>query len=797
MRTKQLCTAAVLTSILLLLTVAAALAVGSNRMPPPPVVEEVLESAGPSASPPYPLQQSEASSPLTFVLATWGVPDSLDPHYQYNAASAEVIQQVYEPLIFPNREKTDEFVPMLATALPEVSPDGTDYTFTIRQGVKFHEGGDLTPSDVAYSFWRWMLQDRSGGPSWIILEPMLGYYAIDDVPGTDIERCQAMKDSVTYDNESWTVTFHLNRPFGPMMQILASPWASVLDQEWMAANGGWTGSCNTWRQFHDPEDIDSILYDQMNGTGPFEFQSWASGELRLVRNDEYWRTEPIWTGGPSGLARLEEVVFKYESDDQTREDMLANGQADYAYVPRQWVTDVNTLVRDEYDGGEMDPGKLTIVNSDGTLRSLKNLPSVGSADAFFTFDIEETSPYIGSGDWDGAGIPTDFFSDIHVRKAFNYCFDWDTYIAEAWLGEAEQRRGPIPRGVMGYTAAQEVYTHSLALCEDEFQQAWGGEVWSNGFSMTIAYNGGNTQRQAAAEIIEENVESITDTFHITVVDIPWSQFLDAILGSQLPLYAMGWVEDYHHPHNWVQPYMHPWGTWADGQNFPQTMNDEYEAKIGTCVALPAGSEAEQCYRDLQDMAHDDAIDIFMAQPLVRHYEQLWVNGYYHNPAYMGPYYLYATSKSVMETVTSEGGGSLAYTDTNELTTTLEIPAGAVTQTTELRYTPTPGVDGRPRNLIEIGHSFELTALISDTRESLTALDDDYTVAVSYGDTELGVAIEGTLALYYWDGSQWVKEPSSTVNTAANVVQATPSHFSEWAVLGDTNLSYLPMALSRY
>jgi peptide/nickel transport system substrate-binding protein len=691
-------------------------------------------------------------------------------------------------------------VPMLATALPEVSLAGTDYTFTIRQGVKFHEGGDLTPSDVAYSFWRWMLQDRSGGPSWIILEPMLGYYAIDDVPGTDLQRCQAVKGSVTYDNENWTVTFHLNTAFGPMTHILATSWASVLDQEWMAANGGWTGDCNTWRQFHDPEDIDSILYDQMNGTGPFEFQSWASGELRLVRNDDYWRTEPIWTGGPSGLARLEEVVFKYESDDQTREDMLANGQADYASVPRQWVTDVNELVRDQYDGGEMDPGKLAILNVDGNLRSFKNLPStgmVGSADAFFTFDVDGSSPYIGSGDWDGAGIPTDFFNDTHVRRAFNYCFDWDEYLAQAYGGEAEKRRGPIPRGVMGYTTAQEVYTHSLTLCEDEFEQAWGGQVWSNGFSMTIAYNGGNTQRQAAAEIIKENVESITDTFHITVTDLLWGDYVDAITGSELPLFLIGWIEDYHHPHNWVFPYMHPSGMWAQSQNFPQAKYDQYQAKIATCLALPVGSQAEQCYQDLQDMAHDDAIDIFIAQPLGRHYEQLSVNAYYHNPSYSGPYYFYATSKSVLETVTNEAGGSLTYTDTNELTTTLQVPAGAVTQTTELRYTPTPGVDGRPRDLIEIGHSFDLTALISDTRQSLTALDDDYTVAVSYGDTELGVAIEGTLALYYWDGSQWVKEPSSAVNTTTNVVQATPNHFSEWVVLGDTNLSYVPLALKRY
>ena len=55
-------------------------------------------------------------------------------------------------------------------------------------------------------------------------------------------------------------------------------------------------------------------------------------------------------------------------------------------------------------------------------------------------------------------------------------------------------------------------------------------------------------------------------------------------------------------------------------------------------------------------------------------------------------------------------------------------------------------------------------------------------------------MEETLALYSWDGSQWVKEPSSVVDTAANMVTAHPNHFSRWAVLGETRRVYLPLVL---
>ena len=639
MRQKELYISIALSMALLLIGTSAVLASASHSEPRSPGIGTGNLGATSPLPQTYPLLQATANSPAIFIRAAQPAVDSLDPHWQYDVTSAEVIQQVYEPLIFYDRQAIDEFVPMLAITLPEISPDHTVYTFTVRQGVEFHQGGSLTPSDVAYSFWRWMLQDRAYGPSWMILEALLGVYDIDDVAGTDSEKCQTVKDSVTFDNDYWTVTFHLTRAFHPLLDILVSPFASTLDQEWMASQGGWSGDCADWRSYHDPGHDDSILWNQMNGTGPFRLQSWTGDELTLARNNTYWRQEPAWEGGPSGVARLLGIVFKYESNAATRLDMLNTGQADSADVASDYITAANALVRDEYDGGEMDPDKLTVLNGDGTLRSFKNLPSLTSGDAFFTFDIAGDSTYIGSGALDGAGIPTNFFTDTHVRKAFNYCFDWDEYIARAYNGEAEQRRGPIPRGVMGYTTTQEVFTHSLALCEDEFEQAWGGEVWSSGFSMTIGYNTGNSRRQAAAEIIKENVESITDTFHITVVDLPWDDYRGAIAGSELPMFVMGWIEDYNHPNNWVHPYMHSQGVHASPQGFPQDMQDEFDDKIEECLGF-VGTQAEECYQDLQDMAHDYAIDIFMAQPVHRHYERLGVKGYYNNPVYMGPYYFY-------------------------------------------------------------------------------------------------------------------------------------------------------------
>jgi hypothetical protein len=68
------------------------------------------------------------------------------------------------------------------------------------------------------------------------------------------------------------------------------------------------------------------------------------------------------------------------------------------------------------------------------------------------------------------------------------------------------------------------------------------------------------------------------------------------------------------------------------------------------------------------------------------------------------------------------------------------------------------------------------------------------VSVQYTDREKGLVDESTLALYYWDGSAWVKEPSSVVDLGGNTVTATPGHFSVWAVLGEVRRVYLPLVV---
>jgi len=115
----------------------------------------------------------EIKNPDTFISVTIGDVDTLDPAYAYDTASGTQIGAIYEPLLWYDGASTSKFVPVLATEW-NISADGKTYRFKIRKGVKFHNGNDLTPEDVEYSFERGMVQDYGAGPQWMLFEPLLG-----------------------------------------------------------------------------------------------------------------------------------------------------------------------------------------------------------------------------------------------------------------------------------------------------------------------------------------------------------------------------------------------------------------------------------------------------------------------------------------------------------------------------------------------------------------------------------------------------------------------------------------------
>jgi peptide/nickel transport system substrate-binding protein len=684
MRTKLFVAASLL--IILSFVLGACAAPAAPTAPPPEkVVETVVQTVEvvkegqtvvvtATPPPPAPAMEFKSKDATTYTTATFGDPETLDPALDYETAGGSIVFNVYETLIFYNRENPTEFVPQLAEEVPSVdnggiSADGKTYTFKIRKGVKFQDGTDLTPDDVAYTLQRGLLQGGTSSPQWLLTEPFLGAGTsdiaelvadgayVDDPAGLATadpaqleEVCKKVTDAIVADPAANTVTLNLAQSWGPLLATLANNWGAVQSKAWVMAGGGWDGDCKTWQNFYGKTSDqlgETPLGTTAMGSGPFKLDHWTPGEeIVLTANENYWRTEPAWEGGPTGAPALKKVIIKNVTEFSTRFAMFEAGDTDNLVVGSQAdYPQADTLVGLECqkttdDCKEIDANKSVAV--------IKGLQSISRTDMFFTFDINTQggNNLIGSGVLDGNGIPPDFFSDAHIRKAFAYCFNYDTLLQDVMLGEGVRSTTVFLPGMLGDNPNAPYYTYDPAKCTEEFKastltSADGKSLWDTGFRMTVAYNTGNTQRQTMAQILQTELAAVNENFVIEVTGLPWPTFLKNQRASNLPIFISGWLEDIHDPHNWIVPYTY--GTYGGRQKLPDDIKAKFQDYATRGVTAPTPEARQAIYDEFNQFWFDTASCIPMFVATGRRYNQRWVQGWYSNPIYPGTYY-YPISK---------------------------------------------------------------------------------------------------------------------------------------------------------
>ena len=127
-------------------------------------------------------------------VATIGEPPTLDPMASTADLVGIVTQHIFETLY--TFDKGWKVTPLLAESLPEISSDGKTYTIKLRQGIKFHDGSDMTSEDVVASLGRWMKIASRG-------KQAAGF--IDNISAPD----------------AGTVTIALKQPYAPLASLLA------------------------------------------------------------------------------------------------------------------------------------------------------------------------------------------------------------------------------------------------------------------------------------------------------------------------------------------------------------------------------------------------------------------------------------------------------------------------------------------------------------------------------------------------------------------------------------------------
>ena len=543
---------------------------------------------------------AEVKNPDTFVMADYRTVPSIDPAASYDVAGSMRIWNMYETLIFFDGSSTEKFVPLLAAEVPTVknggiSKDGKTYTFTIRKGVKFHEGGDLTPEDVVYSFKRNMIQDQDGGPMWMLLEALTGKGSTRDKDGKIIPGIfEAIGKSVEARGDK--VVFHLPTPYPPLMSIFCYTASSILDKEWAISKGCWDGDIKNAAKYNNPAPGHEPLQKIENGTGPFRMKLWEPAkQFVFERFDGYWGPKP----------KIKTAIVKYVKEWSTRKLMLQSGDADRVVVDTPYVPEVKAM------------------------KGLKlyEVEQLGFTAGMFCRKINPTgNPNIGSGKLDGNGVPPDFFTDVNVRKAFLHAFERETYKKDVFHGLVIMPTSPNVKG-LPYHKDVRVYKFDLEKSKKYMKKAWGGKVWEKGFKMIVTYNTGNEMRQAAAVMLSENIMSLNPKFKIEVRDVEWKDYLVQIRNFQYPIFMSGWLADYADPHNFVYPFMHSNGFYG---KFMALRNDEIDELCDAGIANVDPKKRKKIYSRLQKIWYEDAIAIPLYQQIVVRAYRDYVHGFVPN-----------------------------------------------------------------------------------------------------------------------------------------------------------------------
>ncbi|MEK5038104.1 ABC transporter substrate-binding protein [Sporosarcina sp. FSL K6-3457] len=246
-------------------------------------------------------------------IAVTAQPPTLDPSMTVSQVALNIAGNVFETLYTLNANY--EPVPMLAESV-DVSEDGKTYTFKLREGVKFHNGEEMTAEDVVASMNRWV---------------------------TTSSRAKSLLTNAEFTvQDPTTVVLTLESATSDVLIILATKaqFPAIMPAAMVEAASA--------------EGVNEYI-----GTGPFQFEEWKQDQyIHLVKNEEYQAVEAE-ASGLSGKkeAFVEDVHYHFVTDHSTRIAGIQTGQYDIAEsIPLESYEQLNSsddVQVSSYDGGAL------------------------------------------------------------------------------------------------------------------------------------------------------------------------------------------------------------------------------------------------------------------------------------------------------------------------------------------------------------------------------------------------------------------------------------------------------------
>lgn len=448
--------------------------------------------------------QDQSVEKDTLIIAVDEDISGLDPFAQNTSLQNTYTILMYDSLLALD-PKTGEIVPGLAESYDIIS--ATEYVFHLRSGVKFHNGEDLKASDVKYSL------ERAAASTGMASKV------------SQIDRVEVEDDS--------TVRIFLNVASTTILNNLAFCGTSIMCEEWCEANKG------------------SFKH---NGTGPYIFREWNSGESIIVdRNDNYW--------GEKGAMKTLKFVVMTEANSRTI--ALETGEIDVNAAPA--AIDISRF--------ESDPN-------------------------IEVYSVPSTQVYYFS--MNNSMGPT---SDMNVRKAIAHAINKDDMISVALEG-----RGTPMTTIVG--AGQQYSDTSIPGYEFDLEKAkeyLAASAYPDGFDMTISCRTGGVTN---AEILQSQLGQIG--INVKIDQMEGAAYIDLAMSEKMQATCASWQPATSDADNPLRNLLY---SKSKASSNDSRFNDpEYDALLDEALQETDPVKAQELYTQVQQIVYEDCPIIPLYSP---------------------------------------------------------------------------------------------------------------------------------------------------------------------------------------
>jgi peptide/nickel transport system substrate-binding protein len=508
--------------------------------------------AAPSGAAPSAAAPSTAGTPVNggnLVVALQGDMVYADPSLVSDGNSLYVATQVVEGLVGLAPGTISEVIPVLAASLPTVSADGKTYTFTLRTGVKFHDGTDFNAAAVKFNYDRWKAFTKGD------LQDNAYYYgAVFGGFGADSNIV-----SVDAPNDT-TVVMTLKAPqsnflLAQTLQVFGIQSPTALQA---AKADSIPLSANNYAQGKG---------QSMVGTGPFSFKEWVpTDHITVVKNPTYWDTP--------NAAHVDQITFKVIGDETATLQALQAGGIDLAFAISP--TDVATA----------KSANLTIIDRGQSC----NLGYLGLNQAL-------------QAKTGGTSTPT-IYANKNVRLAVAQALNKQGYIDALFAGQGKVAQSFMPPATIGFKA-ESLPTFDATAAKATLAAA---NLTADQLKIDLYYPS-NVSRpympdpKNEAQAVAQDLTAIGFTVSLKTIDWHAGYYNTANTG-QLQMFLLGWTCDWAGADNFLVTAFFGYSGGQPARQFGYK-NDPMNTLFNQALQAPTVDAANTAWGQAQDLIAAD------------------------------------------------------------------------------------------------------------------------------------------------------------------------------------------------